>query len=370
MLHPFIDFKPAQLSVNKNNTYVSFYAINPFTKKMERKRIRINHIKGKTERMKYGRLLCLKINEKLYNGWNPFLEEKQSKAKIISDGIRDFLAEKAKSSRPDTLRSYTSYCKCLNNWLKRNSMDKDMIALFSKDVAKQFMKSLENDSISNTTYNNYLSFMLLLFNHFISFGYIGDNPFNGIKPKRKEEKRRLTIPKEERERIKDYFLRENPYFYRVMLLCYRLLLRPKEILMLKIGDIDFENLLIKVPSDVAKNHHSRVLGIPDDLSGLFINYRGFSPSLFIFSTDYIPGKKMLNTRYIGKTWAQMRKELGLPTEYQFYSLKDTGITEMLESGMPAKLVMDLAGHHSLDMTEKYTHRSDAKKILEWNRLKF
>lgn len=66
----------------------------------------------------------------------------------------------------------------------------------------------------------------------------------------------------------------------------------------------------------------------------------------------------------------MRDSLKMPAAYQFYSLKDTGITEMLEAGVPAKFVKELADHHSLEMTEKYTHRSDAKKILEWNKLEF
>ncbi|MBO7585932.1 MAG: tyrosine-type recombinase/integrase [Bacteroidales bacterium] len=51
-------------------------------------------------------------------------------------------------------------------------------------------------------------------------------------------------------------------------------------------------------------------------------------------------------------------------------LKDTGITEMLESGMPSKFVKDLAGHRSLSMTERYLHVSDAKRILQANRVRF
>ena len=43
---------------------------------------------------------------------------------------------------------------------------------------------------------------------------------------------------------------------------------------------------------------------------------------------------------------------------------------MLEAGVPPKYVKELADHHSLEMAERYTHRSDAKKILEWNTLEF
>ena len=50
--------------------------------------------------------------------------------------------------------------------------------------------------------------------------------------------------------------------------------------------------------------------------------------------------------------------------------KDTGITEMLESGMPSKFVKDLAGHRSLSMTERYLHVSDARRILQANKVRF
>lgn len=66
----------------------------------------------------------------------------------------------------------------------------------------------------------------------------------------------------------------------------------------------------------------------------------------------------------------MRDDLDMPDTYHFYSLKDTGITEMLESGMPSKYVKDLAGHTSLAMTERYMHTSDAVKILKANKVQF
>ena len=94
---------------------------------------------------------------------------------------------------------------------------------------------------------------------------------------------------------------------------------------------------------------------------------------FLFSnTSYEAGprkKPMAPTRIDG-AWESMREALNLPSAYQFYSLKDTGITEMLEDGVPAKFVKELADHHSLAMTERYTHKAEAKKILEWNRIRF
>ena len=82
---------------------------------------------------------------------------------------------------------------------------------------------------------------------------------------------------------------------------------------------------------------------------------------FLFSnTSYEAGprkKPMAPTRIDG-AWESMREALNLPSAYQFYSLKDTGITEMLEDGVPAKFVKELADHHSLAMTERYTHKAE------------
>jgi len=372
MLHPFIDFKPAQLSVSKKDTYVYYYVINPFTNLMERKRIRLNYIKSRSERLKYGRTLCFQINEKLYEGWNPFLEEKKACAKSLSAGIADFLEAKSKSVRPDTMRCYSSFCKHLSNWLYRFGMSDKFIALFTKDVARRYMNDIANDEkMSNTTYNNYLSFMVSLFSYFLECDYIGENPFAGMKSKREEAKLRTIIPKEDRDKIKRYFIEQNnPGFNVVMMLCFRLLIRPKEILMLRISDIDFGNKLLTVDAHVAKNHHARTLAIPDDIMSFFDDLRCLDPKLFIFSDNYIPGKNMKTTRDIGRTWSIMRSDLNLPKSYQFYSLKDTGITELLESGMPPKFVKELADHHSLEMTERYTHKSDARKILEFNNIEF
>ena len=91
----FVDFRPAEV-VHKTETYVSYYVVNPFTGKMTRKRIRCNHIQGKTERLKYARLVCQAVNERLYDGWNPFYEELPNCAVTIRDAIGRFLEAKAK----------------------------------------------------------------------------------------------------------------------------------------------------------------------------------------------------------------------------------------------------------------------------------
>ena len=215
-------------------------------------------------------------------------------------------------------------------------------------------------------------FLYTLFDFFVERGYIKENPADGLSRRRVDRKQRTVIPREERAKIRDWFEANVPRYVWAMMLCYRLFIRPKEICGLRIGFVNFDEKTLKIPAELAKNHCERELGIPEDLMAYFIMLKDYPLHYYIFSDPktYTPGPRAMAPTRIAEMWKRMRSELKLPESYQFYSLKDTGITEMLEAGVPPKFVKELADHHSLEMTERYTHRSDAKKILEWNRLEF
>ncbi len=53
-----------------------------------------------------------------------------------------------------------------------------------------------------------------------------------------------------------------------------------------------------------------------------------------------------------------------PQEYKLYSLRDTGITEMLESGIPDIKVMKHADYSSLEVTSIYASHKDKNLISD------
>jgi integrase len=367
----FIDFRPAEV-VNKKETYVAFYVLNPYTRKMTRKRIRCNHVRGKADRLKYARLLCQAVNDRLYEGWNPFLDDLPGGPVTVREAVSRFLAAKGKSARKRTMDSYRSSSDMFLEWLTLHKMDKAYcVTIDRKNLLDYLSWSASRKCLSNKSYNNYCIFLGTLFGFFKETGLILDNPAERIPRRKVDSKLRVTIPKPDRKAIRDFVDEHIPRFYYVMQMCFRLFMRPNEIVQLRVGDIDFDNGLIRVPSYVAKNHGERVLAVPGELMEYFRTLSQYPPTYYIFAGGtYAPAPKRIAPTRIADTWREMREKLKLPASYQFYSLKDTGITEMLEAGVPAKYVKELAGHHSLEMTERYTHRSEAKKILEWNRLEF
>ena len=115
----FSDFRPAEYHPGKTS-YVAFYVINPETSILVRRRIKVNRVKGYQNRAKFAHKLCYEINQKLYEGWNPFLEnDSYFSGTSIQKGIKEFLEAKSKNVRPDTVRSYHSYLKWFKNYLQK-----------------------------------------------------------------------------------------------------------------------------------------------------------------------------------------------------------------------------------------------------------
>ena len=360
----FVDFRPAEIHDNASSTTIVFYAKNPSTGLLERQRMKLNHIHDKRERLKYGRMMVQQINRQLYDGWNPVVEKSGlSKVVTVADAVRLY-KKSYTGNRPDSLRTYDSQMKIFLEFCTLYNMCDKPIYEFGRQAAQRYMLHVEGRDVSSKTYNNYVRFMGQFFNFCVDKGLAKDNPFSSIKLKRVDEKKRTVIPPEVRSKVMDYLVREKMDGFRLIcLLTYHCLIRPKELLMLKVSYISMRNNLIIIPAEVAKNHCERQISMPMEIAILMADHiKSATTDLYLFSDDYKPGKKLLTTRDTGRTWSNMRKAIGLPACYQFYSLKDTGITELLEAGVPAKIVQELADHHSLEMTQKYVGKSKAVDI--------
>ena len=76
---------------------------------------------------------------------------------------------------------------------------------------------------------------------------------------------------------------------------------------------------------------------------------------FLFSDGFKPGESPRSEKQFRDYWIRyVRKGLQLPAKYKYYSLKDTGITNMLRNGVDPITVRDQARHSSLAITNTYT----------------
>lgn len=364
-----VNYIPARICDGKEYL-VKYYVRHPIDGQMKKKTIRFNHLKGrfsKTEIIRHMRAVCHQINIDLAAGKNPFIEAESPKSyHLLKDAISYFLKIKTREIRPDTVRSYTSFSNILLEWIDKKEMKDCYVISFTKEKATDMMNELLiNGNLSNTTWNNYLRFYNILWNWLVENQYCKMNVFETFKKKREERKKREIIPSDVHNKIVNYCIEKNPYFEIVIHLIRASFIRPKEICNIQIKEIDLDKKVILIPAEKAKTHNDRFAYLPDWLIDKFkslYNFDRYKPEDYLISTGLLPGKKLIDTRYVNKFWAKMRIELKLPMVYQLYSYRDTGITTLENAGIPESVIIKLTDHSSVKMARKYIHEPNQQLI--------
>lgn len=358
-----IDYLPAEIHEAKSGWYIVYYVKHPGTNKLTRKRIKWNRIANITERRRTAKQLCQRINMKLASGWNPFIEQDAPKSfTLIKDAVDLYLKHQQKALkdqviRPDTFRSYTSYVNNWFTWHQKNRKDDIYTFTITRQSIRDFLDYIyyERDN-SPRTHNNYC----IWFNHF--GGWLVEKQFCKVNPghnqtkKREGDKIRQVIPQKTLAAIFSE-TQKTPAWHTLCNTLYYCFIRRNELTLLQVKHVNLKEKYIEIPSTISKNRKTQKVAIPQTLGLLLTNHlnRATNKNWYLFSADdFLPGPQKLAAKKISDTWANLRKKLNLTAAYQFYSLKDTGITNMLSSGIDPLTVRDQARHHDISITNKYT----------------
>lgn len=363
---PLIDYVPAEVKeTSGENWRIVFYARKPGTNKMQRFRRRVKKIEGKKARMRYAKRICAEINSKLEQKWSPFVETTaKNEYHLFVDVMDKYMKQvehKVKDNlmRPDTLRSYTSFSRNILNYLET----KGEMGLFTVELTKKFIINFldhiyYDKKRSGRTVNNYLSFFNMVSEYMIDREYLANNPTLGIAKKKIGLKKREIIPEETRNEIFKYFAAKNQHYLALCLMVYFCFIRRTEISKLKVKHINLQASTVFIPGETAKNRKDGIVTIPKRLKEILIfHLEGANKEDFLFAKTFKPGKDQIAPKKISDEWAKMRTALGIKKTYQFYSLKDSGITQLFLLGVPLIKIRDQARHFDIKITETYTPRN-------------
>lgn len=360
-----VGWKPPQFH-QASECYVSFIAFDPSVGQFRKKRIMLDHIKGKRAQKQYGMVLVRKLTEKLIQGWNPWIEAVQPLEYTNFDDAceryKEYLLKMSSEHdmREETIKSYLSRLKIFREWKEKKNINLFYTYQFDRKIVGQFIDYIFVDR-NNTmrTRNNYLCWVKTFCKYMLQRGYISIDPTTGINvvKKKHEAKNRDVIPDSILKELQDWLTKHNKHF---LLACYILhycLVRPHEMSYLRIGDFSVKNHTLHLHGDNTKNHSNAVITVPHKVLKLMIELKVFnSPSnYYLFSNGFAPGKERRDEKHFRDYWHHyIRKNLKLPLRYKFYSLKDTGITNMLRANTDILTVRDQARHSSILITDIYT----------------
>lgn len=350
--------------------YVSFTAFCPETGKMRKKKFMLDRIKSKRLQKLKGKQMCQRLTEKLLDGWNPWIEAESPSEYTTWEEVcysyENYIDKmsKEKGLRPETIASYTSYLKILKEWIEDKNVHYSY--QFNRRIVGKFLDYVFVErNVSLQTRNNYLSWLKTFSKFMLARAFVSKDPTEGVPSlvHKHLNKNRDSLSESDLIRLKEYLQAHNRHFLLATYILYYTFLRPHEMSCIKIDDISIKGQTIRVWGENAKNHNDAVVTMPKKILKLMLELDVFSHpgSHYLFSRDFRPGTEYRSEKCFRDYWSRvLRKELGFSSRYKFYSLKDTGITNMLRKNIDAVSVRDQARHSSIEITNIYVSKSDMK----------
>jgi integrase len=334
----------------------------------------LGHIKGKTNQRKYAEDLIKRLTEQLSSGWNPWIEAVQPLEYALWDDViskyKDYLVKLCNehSLREESYVDYSSRVHILEQWKAEKRIPLTYVYQWDRQTITKFLDYVfieRNNTI--TTRNNYLTWLKSFTSYLVERGYLSSNPTEGLgRIKNRHKKDRDVIPDDVMKQIRAYLYEKNKHYLLACEILHYLFVRPRELSFLKIGDFHLQTQTLTLHGAHTKNGNDATITLPSHVIRLMIDLNVFSyPShYYLFSDRFSPGEARKSEKIFRDYWCRnLRKALGFSERYKFYSLKDTGITNMLKANADVLSVRDQARHSSILITDIYT----PKDIKEANK---
>lgn len=378
--------------------HVEYYVLDPVTGEMVRCRVRVQRLvkrcRNDRERRHVAQSVADEINKKLRGGWSPLHQSEDTRLYTPLRELREkFLqAKEAEGCRQATLVQYGSVTSLWLRWCEDNGYMTKYSGTYLRPDAVRYVDEVLQQGNRHRSYNNTVKVMRSFFQWAVEHCYAKENPFMGLKLLKKEPKIRILVPPDARQKVSEYYRRVRPAMNIVCQLVYASAVRPAELRKIRLKDIDLERHCVRIPGENAKNHKERFATLTEELEGKLREviegvglhtpacghpskegmgrepvrdrgdrfYRGDRGELYLFgkNEELAPGKEPIGIAYFQKSWERMRKATGLPKEMQLYSLRDTGITDLLHAGVDPLTVRHHVDHSSLAIQDIYTDHFD------------
>ncbi|UAY56280.1 tyrosine-type recombinase/integrase [Arachidicoccus terrestris] len=328
----------------------------------------------------------------LQNGWNPILDPDFKNRHVIradsgrpmtfAQALKFSLSKKKVASK--TMQDYGNQLKFIEQSISRCGYD----ILNIKDVRRIHIRTILDDldrakGLSNHGFNKYRDTLRALLGELLDWDIIEFNPAANIRGRAKvESSKYIPLTEAEKKKIAENLERIHFNFFVFSLVVYHAGIRPKEVLALKIGDIDLLSRVITIRPDLAaensKTKNVRRVPIDDELYNYLMRLglskfphthyafgsncgtsgnRGKGSSLKGVSgamrPDFLsPSTVRVKRDTVTNLWGKLVIK-GLGINKHLYALKHTGGNDKIVAGVDLDALRSLYGHTNKKMTETY-----------------
>jgi integrase len=252
--------------------------------------------------------------------------------------------------RPKTYISFYSIVKKYSLWCEKNKISVDTITPVQ---AQKYISECINTGTSNTTASNYNLVLITLYTGLQKMKVIDNNSFQCIPKMKRNSKSLQHFSRAHIQAITDYCKVHNAQLLIAIKLLYSCYIRPGEMLMLQLYDINLEDQYIQIDAKIAKNKKTQKVKIPNSLIEDLQFIKRWPLHYYLLGSGGLPGEAPISPNMLNKQHCKMLKELKIKGNYAFYSWKHTGVIQAVRNGINMKTLQLQLRHHSLDMVNEY-----------------
>lgn len=367
VINDLIDWTPPKRHDGKSS-YIDFKMKDPVTGSLKRKKIMLDKYKPGVERDTMAAQIISNVFQKMMKGWNCWetvVEEKTEKPFLaVIEEYRAYInymcSKGVKSDK--TMYDYGSKLNALKSFIETRMPRNMLIYQFNVSCATSFLDYILLERKTSTrNRNNYRTWLSAFTTWLVEKQYLKRNFIADIASLPEKKKFRQAISQEHLKQMKSYLEEYDKKFLLACMMEYYCFIRPTELVKIKIGDISVKNQTIFISAAISKNRHDGVVAINDRIIKLMLDLGIFSHpnSYYVFGKGFSPSKKSMHTNNIRIRFSQMRETLGWPMDYQFYSLKDSGIRDLANS-QGIVVAKEQARHSDISVTNHYLEWRDRK----------
>ena len=258
-------------------------------------------------------------------------------------------------SKQSTRKDYTMRFNVFLTWCSMERIDGLEEVNFPQFLDYVFL----DRGVSPRTHNNYRTWLRSFTSWMRRQHLLEGDQLDGVPPMREPGKIRQPLPTAMLRQIREHLAAHDRHFLLAVMMEYYCFIRPEELSQLQVGDIDVKRHAIHVRASISKNGKAEMVGLNTAIVSLMreLGTLRAPKGWYIFSNRLRPGAAKLDSRAFRDRWARLRRRLGIPREYQFYSLKDSGIRDLANSA-GIVIARDQARHSSIAVTNKYLQGRD------------
>ena len=249
-----------------------------------------------------------------------------------------------KAYSPSTIKTYRNEFMQLLQLLKNKPAD----SLTAEDLKRYMVYVMQKEMLTENTAHSRLNALKFYYEQ-----VLGREKFFWEIPR---PKKRIMLPKviSEEKIIAGLMAIDNLKHKTLLLLAYSAGMRVSEVVQLKITDINSERMQITITE--AKGKKDRVVNLSTAILKLLRQYYiAYKPINWLFEGQH--KAEHYSARSAQLIFKAAYKNLGLPPQCSFHSLRHSYATHLLENGTDITLIQKLLGHNDIKTTMRYTHVS-------------